>query len=287
MPYRFNSYLIGIAALCASALAQSQEVKLLRDRTEAERPAIMFVGSPHLANHNRDVITTTVPDVLTPERQAEIADVVAALAHFKPTKIAVELASEKQAELHQRYTGMLSGSYTLSRNEMDQFGMRIAAANKLPTMYAVDWNKMPPGQMSDLDYQAWAKSNGMGERLTAMTATSPLNDALMKTTPVASWLIENNAPEKLAARHRRYFDYAMLGNDDAKPGANWVASWYGRNLKIFGNLVKLADNPKDRILVIYGSGHIPLLREFAVQSGAFTDVDPMPLLREAASAKRN
>ncbi|UMR30424.1 hypothetical protein MJ904_26170 [Massilia sp. MB5] len=79
MPYRFNSYLIGIATLCASALAQGQEAKLLRDRTEAERPAIMFVGSPHLANHNRDVITTTVPDVLTPERQTEIAEVVAAL----------------------------------------------------------------------------------------------------------------------------------------------------------------------------------------------------------------
>lgn len=285
MQYRFNGYIVGIAALCAGTAAHGQEIKLLRDRTEAERPAIMFIGSAHLANHNRDVVTTTVPDVLTPQRQAEIADVAAALARFKPTKVAVELAAEKQAELHQRYTGMLAGSYTLGRHEMDQLGMRVAAANKLPTMYAVDWNKMPPGQISDFDFMAWAKGNGMTERLAAVTASSD-NDALMKTTSVASWYIDNNTPEKLAARHRRYFDYAMLGNDEAKPGANWVANWYGRNLKIFGNLVKLADSPKDRILVIYGSGHIPLLREFAVQSGAFSDVDPLPLLREAANAKR-
>ncbi len=285
MQYRFNSYIAGMAALCASALAHGQEIKLLRDRTEAERPAIMFVGSAHLANHNRDVVTTSVPDVLTPARQAEIADVVAALARFKPTKVAVELAAEKQAELHQRYTGMLAGSYTLSRNEMDQLGMRIAAANKLPTIHAVDWNRMPPGQISDFDFMSWAKANGMADRLAAVAASNE-NDALMKTTSVANWYVERNTPERMAASHRRYFDYAMLGNDEAKPGANWVANWYGRNLKIFGNLVKLADSPKERILVIYGAGHVPLLREFAVQSGAFTDVDPLPLLREAADAKR-
>jgi hypothetical protein len=76
-----------LALLLASALAFAAEPQLLRDRTESERPAVLSIGSPHLANHFRDVSNTKVPEVLSPQRQAEIAGVAAALLAFYPTKV--------------------------------------------------------------------------------------------------------------------------------------------------------------------------------------------------------
>jgi precorrin-6x reductase len=73
-------------------------------------------------------------------------------------------------------------------------------------------------------------------------------------------------------------DYAMLG----EPGANWVGNWYARNLKIFANLVRLADNPGDRVLVVYGQSHVFPLRQYAEQSGAFKVVSRLQVLQPPA-----
>jgi len=273
----------GLALLLASAHASAAEPPLLRDRTEAERPTLLLIGSPHFANHFRDVSNTKVPEVLSPQRQAEIARVAAALLAFHPTKVAVEVSRDKQEQLSSNYRAYLAGTYTLTSEEADQIGMRVAAAAKLPDIYAIDWNKMPPGRVEDFDFETWANQNGRAPLLERLrdSGRSLADGKRLLQTSVADWLTEYNSPEALAASHRRYFDFAMLNEGDNFPGANWVANWYGRNLKIFSKLVTLADKPGDRVLVIYGAGHIPTLREFAQQSGAFKVADPIPLLEQA------
>ncbi len=277
---------LGFAALASvPAGAQSPSARLLRERAPAERPQLLVIGTAHLANHHGDVVNHSVPDVFEAQRQREIAAVVEALAAFKPTHIAVEMASDAQAKLDARYRDWQAGTYTLGRSEIDQFGMRLAARLGHARLHAVDWNKMPPGVIADFDYATWAEANGMAHWLKAMRAPADVRAAndFMQRHSVGQWLMHFNDPQELAATHRRYFDYAMLGNAQDSPGATWVGNWYARNLKIFANLVRLADGPQDRVLVIYGRGHAPLLREFAEQSGAFTVVDPQPLLRPAAT----
>lgn len=272
-----------LAFLLAAVQAAAAEPQLLRDRTEANRPTLLLIGSPHFANHFRDVSNTKVPEVLSPQRQAEIAQVAAALLAFRPTKVAVEVSRDKQDKLSSNYRAYLAGTYALSSEEADQLGMRIAAAAKLPDIYAVDWNKMPPGRVEDFDYETWAIQHGQQPLLDRIrdSGQALADGQRLLQTSVADWLAQYNAPEALAASHRRYFDFAMLNEGDSFPGPNWVANWYGRNLKIFSKLVSLADKPGDRVLVIYGAGHIPTLREFAQQSGAFNVADPMPLLEQA------
>ena len=51
-------------------------------------------------------------------------------------------------------------------------------------------------------------------------------------------------------------------------GANWVMLWYGRNLRIFDNIVR-GTRPGDRVLVVYGAGHGNLLRQLAADSGLY------------------
>lgn len=280
---RIFSFPLVLAGLLATAQAMAAEPPLLRERTEADRPVIMLIGAPHFANYNRDVNNNTVPDVMTPQRQAEISRLVKALAAFQPTKVAVEVPAKRQDRLSAKYRDFLAGSYQLRSDEGEQIGMRVAAAVGHKDIYAVDWNEMPPGTVEDFDYDEWSTKNGQAALLARIRSDGSLaaENQLMHKTSVAEWLIRNNQPEALAARHRRYFDFTMIGNGEQQPGANWVANWYGRNLKIFARLVALAPHPGDRILVIYGAGHIFPLREFAQQSGAFTLADPLPLLQQA------
>ena len=74
-----------------------------------------------------------------------------------------------------------------------------------------------------------------------------------------------NAEPRLLAGHGHYFVGGFaIGDGETFPGADgFITSWYNRNLRIFANLLRLADSPDERILVIYGSGHIPILRHIA------------------------
>jgi hypothetical protein len=283
LPVAFILTLTMLATTVAPASAEpaTQAVKLLRDRTPADRPLLMLLGAPHFANYGLDVVKSQVPDVLEPQRQKEMLAVVEALSTFKPTKVVVEWPSANQAELDAKYQAFRAGTYTLSRSETDQLALRVAAKLGHARVYAADWNKMPPGEVVDFDYEQWAESRGQQARLAEIRnpARNQKSDAFMRTTPVADWLVDFNAPEQLADSNRRYFDFAMLSDEDNYAGANWLANWYGRNLKILSNLVRLADNPGDRVLVVYGAGHIFQLRQFAEQSGAFTLVDPVPILK--------
>jgi hypothetical protein len=56
----------------------------------ADRPEVLVLGVYHMANRSHDIYNMHADDVLTPKRQAEIAQVIEALKKFNPTKIAVE-----------------------------------------------------------------------------------------------------------------------------------------------------------------------------------------------------
>jgi hypothetical protein len=267
----------------AGAATPAASPALLRDRLPEQRPSLMVLGTPHLANHGKDVVNSKIDDVLAPQRQQQIEALVSALAAWRPTRVVVEFPASRQQELDARYAAYRAGSYALTRNEVDQIGMRLAARLQLPRVDAADWNGMPPGDEASMDWDAYANRKGMAGVVTAIRDPRKAELQDLAGIPLAGLLSRMNTPEALAARHRRYFDFAMLGDDEEAPGANWVANWHGRNLRIFARLVRIADDPADRVLVIYGAGHAPLLRQFAGQSGAFQVIDPLPYLRAAAT----
>ncbi len=166
--------------------------------TAKAEPALLIVGTPHFGNPGRDVINTQVPDVLTPERQAEIEALVEKLAAFRPTRVAVEWSADKQARLDQRYADYRAGRYTLSPNEIDQIGLRLAARLNLARVDAVDSSDDPPGGWSSYDYPAWAEANGRGAewrtRVDTMQRGADADARLMHCTPISGWVRRLNTP---------------------------------------------------------------------------------------------
>src|ERR1044071_870934 len=92
---------------------------------ETPRAEVLVLGVYHMANPGRDIFNTKADDVLTPKRQAEIAQLIEALKKFKPTKVAIE-ADVYSERAPKQYADFLAGNYTLTRNENDQIGYRLA-----------------------------------------------------------------------------------------------------------------------------------------------------------------
>ena len=253
-----------VIALIASARPAAAE-----EPDTTQRPQVMLLGSFHLANNNRDMINLRIDDVLVAKRQAEIEQLVENLARWKPTKILLEWDRSDQAGLDRRYRKYLGGELTLTANERDQIGLRLARRLAHRQVYAVDWNESAPGDPAAYDFFAWANENGAGDRLNALIsqgqAAADRQSQRMRNQTVVEWYHDLNAPESLLENHREYFEIASFGDNDRNPGAAWVGGWYARNLMIFNNIREHVA-PDERVLVIYGSGHIYHLDRFVRES---------------------
>jgi Family of unknown function (DUF5694) len=274
-----------------SALAASVEAPslLISQRAQGERPVLMVVGVAHFDNPARDVVNTKVDNVLTPKRQKEIIAVVDQLAKFHPNHVAVEWQATKQEKLDARYAAYRAGTYELTSDERDQLGLRLAAKLQLPRVDAVDWLDEPPGKDEDYDFESYATAPEAKARLAALRdpAKGAKESAVLGRTTMGGFLAYLNSPENLNEKNREYYDYALLGDDEKAPGANWVGAWHTRNLRIFAKLVRIADKPHDRVLVIYGAGHAYLLNQYATESHAFRIERPVELLQNADGGLTN
>jgi hypothetical protein len=56
-------------------------------------------------------------------------------------------------------------------------------------------------------------------------------------------------------------------------GADVIAEYHKRNLRIFANIAAVAE-PGDRIIAIFGAGHMPYLRPLVRASPRMTLVEP-------------
>jgi hypothetical protein len=276
---RFAGFLALPATLALAAIGAAVQAR--SDAPDTPRPRLLVVGAVHFANPGRDKVNTKVEDVLTPARQAELETLVARLAAFRPTHVAVEWPAFQQAELDRLYTDWRAGK-TGTRSEREQIGFRLAARLNLARVDAVDWQGKPPGTDADYDFESWANANGQSARLSAEFAALQQDatelERQMPCLTISGWLRFMNQPDVQGRNARAYFGIAQVGDAGGSRAADWIGTWYARNLKIWANLTRLAARPDDRVLVIFGAGHRPLLEQFARQSGSFVVDDPLQWL---------
>ncbi len=96
--------------------------------------------------------------------------------------------------------------------------------------------------------------------------------------PIIDQLILLNQPERMEKSHKGYFNIMRIGRGKEYVGAGYLSWWYRRNMVILTNIIRLTDSPKERILVIYGYGHLKLLTQFAKESGFYTVENPLKYL---------
>ncbi|OWQ84384.1 hypothetical protein CDN99_24115 [Roseateles aquatilis] len=252
------------------------------------RPQLLILGVYHFANPGRDVAKQADDDILAPKRQEALEKIVASLARFAPTAIAVEEVAAQDAAMDERYAAWLAGTATLGRSEIEQLGFRLRRQLQSGPLRGIDWRGMPPGgEFRPYDYPAWTEDQaargqpGPREALKAQRQSlqawaSQMDVALQQHGPAGALRLLNS-PDRLAESHRRYFDYLRFGDAEWAAGANYVGNWMTRNLRMFENL-RQATQGQPRVLLIVGAGHAPLLQRYAADSQRFELVNALDFL---------
>jgi hypothetical protein len=236
-------------------------------QSATERPAVparaevLVLGTYHMANPGHDIFNMKADDVLAPRRQAEIGRLTELLKRFRPTKIAVE-ADVYGDRIQKTYADYLAGNHELTRNETEQIGFRLAKELGHKTIYGVDVDGEFPYQRV-VDY---AKAAGRTKELDAIMAGGfgelvKAQDAYLGSHTIPETLLFINSDERAASEVALYYRQVHLGEPGDWAGADLLADWFRRNIRIFANIARLADNPGERVLVVYGAGHLAWLRQ--------------------------
>ena len=285
--------LFAAVLLAVGTVASDDRTDLSTGETEqmTKKPALMILGSGHLANWGADRINYRMDDVLAPKRQAELQALADQLAQFKPTKIAVEVDERWDADLQAEYNGYLKDSFQLEPHEIHQIGFRLAKDMGHPKVYCVDYFRDDPIVREDLDHDlidwgTFAEANDQKHLLGPPPTGKMTQDAdgkiwiePEKYKPIIDMYIRINRDEKIRKNLRDYLRIARIGLQDEYPGANWVAhAWYPRNLKIFVNLTRITELENERILLIIGAGHLGFLKQIAEDSEFYHIESPLDYL---------
>lgn len=263
------SLFLPLALLAAASPATAQE----------NRPQVMVLGTFHFTGGGLDYVNSEVDDYFSEHRQAEIAELVDMLAEFRPTRIVVELRPENEENFNAAYRRYLAGEHTLTVNERQQIGMRLAAQLGHPRLYAADY-------ASSMDFDTMMAAAGesgqthLTDRLPVLMGEIQAMDARLNApdVSVAQRIRVYNTPE-LLEDHNVYLTLAQMGSVENPAGANEMANWWGRNLHIFAQIAQITQ-PGDRVLVIYGAGHKFLLDQFFQDAVEFEWVDALDYLPE-------
>lgn len=224
-----------------------------------QRAEVLVLGTYHMANPGHDIYNMKADDVLAPKRQEEMAQVIAALKKFNPTKIAVE-ADPDSDRVTKAYADYLAGKHELTQNEIEQIGFRLAKDLGQTKIYRVDAD----GDFPYTRLANYAKGSGRSKELDAIMAgfgeMVKEQDAELRSHTILETLLWINADDKVTRSDQLYALMGTVGEIGDWAGADLEAAWYRRNIRIYSNIVRLIESPNERVLVIFGAGHLGWLR---------------------------
>jgi hypothetical protein len=228
-----------------------------------QKISVLVLGSYHMGNPGLDKYNMEADDVTAPKRQKEIEEFVKLLAKFKPTVICLE--SKKQKDINDAYSSYRDGKSELRKNEIDQVGFRLAKKMGLKIVYAIDAEA--PFDMDTV--VSFAQKNNFAafmQDLGRMPEFMASEDKKLKESTVTEYYRHINSTEYNLWSHQFYLKMAAIGKDENYVGADLVADWYKRNLRIYRNIEQIPLTKDDRVLILYGAGHSKILQDLVRDS---------------------
>ena len=269
------------ALLSLSGIAVAQDpIAALRSEPQAR---VLVVGVFHLQDAGHDTYKPQFPyDIRTPQRQRDLEEVLDRLAAWRPTRIAIEANPERQARLDSLFAVYPGNGMDTLRNEIYQIGFRLARRLGLPGVNCVDADgRSLDSTMTQEEWQRRQAALARGPLSTTdwdarFTALYRADDSLKTVRTLRQTLLYINSPERLRAGHGHYLVGDLLNGapGDYFGADGFISLWYNRNLRIYSNLARLIRTPRERILLIIGAGHVPILQQL-LQSSPVLQLDDL------------
>lgn len=207
-------------------------------------------------------------DVLNERRQKEIKDLIHVIENYNPTKIYIE--SRNQAYHDSLFSKYVNEDFTLGRSEIYQIAYRLGKKLNLQKLYAVDASTLLEdistasdneknclNQLYDEKYNLVNESNDRYWHKLYAEMYNQVESIQGDLTLLESFIMMSK-PKLLKIMHGHYLSSGFNTLDHQGPDrlALW---WYTRNLRIFNNILNTQPTEDDRILVLFGNGHMSIL----------------------------
>lgn len=273
-----------------------------------DKTTILLLGVYHFNNPGMDEHNIEVDDYFSERRQAEIDEVNGKLAEFQPNKIFIEWKrKEDQDYTDSTYKAFLKGDLDLKelesgRNEVYQLGFKIGKLTGIQELTCVDADGVWLGQWVNFIADTLQNKYYLRESEKIRRDFEDYNSKFNSRTVLEN-LIETNQWESIMDNHRYYNDlairvkdtvgiyfanqertdtiagmeYTLRSYDFENIGVELVAEWYKRNFLTYGNILENSRSG-DRIILIFGQGHIRILHHMLNDNPNFVVIDPLDYL---------
>lgn len=244
-------------------------------------PKVLLVGSWHFNYPGLDAHKTEEKNrinIYSPQRQEELQELLNYIALFKPTHIVVE-SGRNTGYLMYNYRLWKQGKELLHANERSQIGIRLVDKFKLDTIYGVDaypllsalTDKKDSSQpLNYIDTLARHLYFGGDDTIQKRyTAFYNYQDKLKINNRLLDMFKYINSEPVINSLFGAYIEGGQFATNDFKGADALSMHWINRNLRIYRNIQKIGFKKNDRVLVIFGNGHIPLLRFFFKSSPVY------------------
>ena len=275
------NFIIGML-VCVTLSVQAQKVKVVEkfELKPSKKIKVMILGTTHFNNPGRDVVNMKVEDVLQPKRQKEMEELTDLLAKFKPTKIMLEDTPKYDSLSNALYQRYLKGTHKLKRSEHQQIGYRLAKKLGHKRLYVVDHRGNFPMDIvskyakANKQYYLIEKALGLVEK-----------EAKEKEKYLKNHLTDINRPEAIKENNGYYLSmFTKIGKNTNYVGTDLVVEWYKRNLKIYTNVLRYAEEG-DRIFLMFGDGHVPILKHLFQDAIDFEYIEVNQYLNPSTKSK--
>ncbi len=239
---------------------------------------VLLVGTYHFANPGADKFNVDADDHMSEMRQKEILEVVNSLAKFKPEKVFIENGVKWSSEADNFFQQYKDEKVDINQKGMTsekfQIGFRLAKKMNNNHIYSVDVQ----GKWFEDKVQRYADSVGMKSYTEMVKNTFAYVDSLnvffRNHTVLENLYYLNNPDQQLTKNHLIYNNvFTRVGAGDNYIGADLVSEWYKRNLKIYSNILNNISPSDTAIVILFGNGHIHILRQLFQDNPGFDVVD--------------
>jgi len=245
---------------------------------------ILAVGTFHFAYYNLDAHVTEKDqqkNILSDQIQQEMEELINHIALFKPNKVVIE-SGENTAYLMKQYREYKRGEIELGADEIEQIGFRLLDRFNLDTLYGCNDNTLVGSLWNHRDslvlhpildsiYNNWdfMSDDELSKRYKLLYQAE---DSLNVNSSLLEFFKYLNSRERLNLGFGAYLcgDF----NNGTTEGADALAMhWYSRNLRIFRKIQNITTSKNDRILVLFGAGHIEILGHLFDCSAAYNRIE--------------
>lgn len=269
---------IFLLVLFQTAYCQIDPDLILQKKSNVSK--VLLIGSWHFNYPGLDANKTDEKNkinIYSKQRQKELAELIEYIAKFNPTKIMVE-SGANTGYLKYNYKEWKAGREELNASERSQIGMRLVEKLHLDTIYGVDDGAL----LMDIKYDSTFQTTPYIDAITKRHYFGGTDSFSLRYKQFYDYQDTYELNHSLLSSFKylnsdkvlnRYFGAYITGgqfssDDDQGPDALSMF-WLNRNLRIFRNIQKNISKEKERILIIFGAGHIAILKWLFECSPAF------------------